>query len=65
MKIEKQKIENMKSLIQDINNKIKSKEKSIRDIVDEYVKVLKEKDVEIGATLEIFDNDYISADSIR
>ena len=50
----------MKSLIQDINNKIKSKEKSVRDIVDDYVKVLKERDLEISATLEIFDNDYIA-----
>ena len=50
----------MKSIIQDINNKIKNKEESITQIVSAYVNVLKERDVEIGAMLEIFDEEYIS-----
>ncbi len=49
----------MKSIIQDIHNKIKSKEKSVHVVVGEYLKILKEKDSEVNAMLEIFDDEYI------
>ena len=51
----------MKSIIEQINNEIKNKNKTIGEIVYSYVDVLKEKDNEVQSMLEIFDNQFIDA----
>ncbi len=54
----------MKSLILEINKKIKSGEKSITEITYEYLSTLKEKDQNINSMLEIYNDEFINAQII-